>query len=210
LVPIMPQLVGWEPLTFWNEAFASLRFAALAMNFGPNSDWRGFVPKLKKRMPAFQFMRRPGADPIRYGRTRTSSRLRNGSKPSLSRSALWPATTCAGCTFSTREADPASWCPEEAAVVGVDNEEILCELCNPPLSSVAPNPERIGYAAELLDGLMAEKFQSQRRIAIDPVRVFARQSTDVMAVATGQLPVPRVTCENKHSMAARSVTCYEK
>jgi LacI family transcriptional regulator len=48
--------------------------------------------------------------------------------------------------------------PEEAAVVGVDNEEILCELCNPPLSSVAPNPERIGYeAAELLDALMAEK-----------------------------------------------------
>ena len=42
--------------------------------------------------------------------------------------------------------------PEEAAVVGVDNEEVLCELCDPPLSSVAPNPERIGYeAAELLD-----------------------------------------------------------
>jgi LacI family transcriptional regulator len=74
--------------------------------------------------------------------------------------------------------------PEEAAVVGVDNEEILCELCNPPLSSVAPNPERIGYeAAELLDVLMAEKSQSQRRITIDPVRVFARQSTDVMAVS---------------------------
>jgi LacI family transcriptional regulator len=74
--------------------------------------------------------------------------------------------------------------PEEAAVVGVDNDEILCELCNPPLSSVAPNPERIGYqAAELLDVLMAEKSQSQRRITIDPVRVFARQSTEVMAVS---------------------------
>jgi LacI family transcriptional regulator len=74
--------------------------------------------------------------------------------------------------------------PEEAAVVGVDNEEILCELCNPPLSSVAPNPERIGYeAAELLDLLMAGESQPQRRITIDPVRVFARQSTDVMAVS---------------------------
>ncbi|HYY31486.1 MAG TPA: DNA-binding transcriptional regulator [Chthoniobacterales bacterium] len=72
--------------------------------------------------------------------------------------------------------------PEEAAVVGVDNEEILCELCNPPLSSVVPNPERIGYeAAELLDALMAEKYQPQRRITIEPVRVFARQSTDVIA-----------------------------
>ena len=46
--------------------------------------------------------------------------------------------------------------PEEVAVVGVDNEEVLCELCDPPLSSVIPNPERIGYeAAELLDRLMA-------------------------------------------------------
>ena len=45
--------------------------------------------------------------------------------------------------------------PEQVAVVGVDNEEILCELCTPPLSSVEPNPERIGYvAAELLDTLM--------------------------------------------------------
>src|SRR6267378_2410541 len=42
--------------------------------------------------------------------------------------------------------------PEEVAVVGVDNEEIMCELCSPPLSSVAPNPELIGYgAAEVLD-----------------------------------------------------------
>ncbi|MFO1515284.1 MAG: XylR family transcriptional regulator, partial [Verrucomicrobiota bacterium] len=42
--------------------------------------------------------------------------------------------------------------PEQVAVVGVDNEHILCELCPTPLSSVAPAPENIGYAAaELLD-----------------------------------------------------------
>jgi LacI family transcriptional regulator len=74
--------------------------------------------------------------------------------------------------------------PEEAAVVGVDNEEILCELCNPPLSSVAPDPERIGYAAaELLDGLMIKKLQARRRTTIQPLRVFARQSTDVTATS---------------------------
>ena len=33
----------------------------------------------------------------------------------------------------------------QAAVVGVDNDELLCSLCNPPLSSVIPDPERIGY-----------------------------------------------------------------
>ena len=45
--------------------------------------------------------------------------------------------------------------PEEVAVVGVDDEEVLCDLCDPPLSSVIPNPERIGFeAAELLDHMM--------------------------------------------------------
>ena len=46
--------------------------------------------------------------------------------------------------------------PEEVAVIGVDDEEELCELCEPPLSSVVPNAEMVGYqAAELLDRLMS-------------------------------------------------------
>ena len=46
--------------------------------------------------------------------------------------------------------------PEEIAVIGVDDEEELCELCEPPLSSVVPNAEMVGYrAAELLDHLMS-------------------------------------------------------
>jgi LacI family transcriptional regulator len=74
--------------------------------------------------------------------------------------------------------------PEEVAVLGVDDEEIMCELCSPPLSSVAPNPERIGYAAaELLDALIAGKRPRQLRIFVDPIRVFSRLSTDVMAVS---------------------------
>jgi LacI family transcriptional regulator len=74
--------------------------------------------------------------------------------------------------------------PEEVAVLGVDDEEIMCEFCSPPLSSVAPNPEGIGYAAaELLDGLMHRKSPRQSRVCIDPIRVFARQSTDVMTVS---------------------------
>src|SRR5205085_2686562 len=42
--------------------------------------------------------------------------------------------------------------PDEIAVVGVDNDELLCDLCSPPLSSVLPNHQRAGYeAARLLD-----------------------------------------------------------
>jgi len=44
------------------------------------------------------------------------------------------------------------------AVVGVDNDEVLCELSDRPLTSVAPNVRRIGYeAACLLDQMMQGK-----------------------------------------------------
>lgn len=73
--------------------------------------------------------------------------------------------------------------PEQVAVVGVDNEEILCELCSPPLSSVEPDPERIGYsAAELLDRLMAGEQPPTQRISIDPLRVVTRRSGDGLAI----------------------------
>jgi LacI family transcriptional regulator len=45
--------------------------------------------------------------------------------------------------------------PDEVAVIGVDDSELLCELCDPPLTSIIPNAEQIGYdAAALLDRLM--------------------------------------------------------
>ena len=73
--------------------------------------------------------------------------------------------------------------PEEVAVVGVDNEEIFCELCNPALSSVAPDAERIGYqAAELLDQLMSGQSPPSLRILIDPLHVVTRRSSDTLAI----------------------------
>jgi LacI family transcriptional regulator len=73
--------------------------------------------------------------------------------------------------------------PDEAAVVGVDNDEVLCELCNPPLSSVVPNPQRIGYeAAALLARLMAGEAPDVQEQRIEPVGVTTRQSSDVLAI----------------------------
>ena len=73
--------------------------------------------------------------------------------------------------------------PEEVAVIGVDNEEIFCELCNPALSSVAPDAERIGYqAAELLDQLMSGQTPANQRILIDPLHVVTRRSSDTLAI----------------------------
>jgi LacI family transcriptional regulator len=73
--------------------------------------------------------------------------------------------------------------PDEVAVVGVDNEEVLCELCDPPLSSVTPNPERIGYdAAELLDRLMSDGTEVVEERLIPPLGVIMRQSSDVLGI----------------------------
>jgi LacI family transcriptional regulator len=73
--------------------------------------------------------------------------------------------------------------PEEMAVVGVDNEQVLCELCDPPLSSVAPNPERIGYeAAALLDRLMGGGIAPADEMLIPPLAVVARHSSDVTRI----------------------------
>ncbi|QDU56203.1 XylR family transcriptional regulator [Aeoliella mucimassa] len=51
--------------------------------------------------------------------------------------------------------DAGVFVPEQVAVVGVDNNELLCNFCNPPLSSVVPDAESVGYeAASWLDALM--------------------------------------------------------
>jgi LacI family transcriptional regulator len=75
--------------------------------------------------------------------------------------------------------------PEELAVIGVDDERIFCDLCSPPLSSVRPNPELIGYqAAAVLDGLMAGGLPPAGAVLslIAPIGIVARQSTDASAI----------------------------
>ena len=45
--------------------------------------------------------------------------------------------------------------PDDVAVIGVNNDELVCELCDPPLSSVDVQAERIGWqAAEMLHSLV--------------------------------------------------------
>jgi len=73
--------------------------------------------------------------------------------------------------------------PDEAAVIGVDNDEVLCELANPPLSSVIPATERIGYeAAELLERMLRGKKPALELQLIPPLDIATRRSTDIMAI----------------------------
>jgi len=73
--------------------------------------------------------------------------------------------------------------PEDVAIIGVDNDDIVCELCDPPLSSVAVNTERAGYeAAELLDKMMAGRKMKNKNIIVHPTHIVTRQSTDILAI----------------------------
>lgn len=72
--------------------------------------------------------------------------------------------------------------PEEIAIVGVDDDEINCELGNPPLSSVAVAIEQVGYqAAAMLADLMAGR-KGPQKIQVPPIGVVTRRSSDSLAI----------------------------
>jgi LacI family transcriptional regulator len=73
--------------------------------------------------------------------------------------------------------------PETVAVVGVDNDEIFCELSDPPLSSVALDTLRIGYeSANLLERMMAEIKPPVGPMLIPPLEIITRRSSDALAI----------------------------
>jgi LacI family transcriptional regulator len=64
----------------------------------------------------------------------------------------------------------------------VDNDDLICELSEPPLSSVALDLERAGYeSARLLDGLMSGRIKKGYVVHVEPTRVVTRRSSDVIA-----------------------------
>ena len=68
--------------------------------------------------------------------------------------------------------------PRQIAVLGVDNDELLDESCVPPLTSILPDHEKLGYAAaRALERLMAGRGQKEAEpFLIRPVKVVERES----------------------------------
>jgi LacI family transcriptional regulator len=78
--------------------------------------------------------------------------------------------------------------PDTVGVIGADNDEVVCGLSDPALSSVAINFERAGYeAAQALDHLMRRRRDVASRITVHATHVAERKSTDVIAVENPQL-----------------------
>ncbi len=78
--------------------------------------------------------------------------------------------------------------PEEVAVMGVDNDDVLCNLSDPPLTSIEPDARQLGYhAAAALHQMMRGRPVAGHRTDLPPVRVVERASTDIVAVADATL-----------------------
>jgi LacI family transcriptional regulator len=70
--------------------------------------------------------------------------------------------------------------PEEIAVLGVDNDQMTCNLSDPPLSSINLDTEKGGYeAAHSMDLLITNGIKSPSNIIVKPTHIITRQSTDI-------------------------------
>lgn len=73
--------------------------------------------------------------------------------------------------------------PDDVAVIGVDDDDALCQVCDPPLSSVRAGHARVGYeAAAALDRILRGDVGAKSPALIAPENVIARRSTDVLSV----------------------------
>jgi LacI family transcriptional regulator len=73
--------------------------------------------------------------------------------------------------------------PDDVAVIGVDNDPMVCDFCDPPLTSVSRNDYQVGYeAAALLDRLLAGGSPPEKPARIAPAGIVQRESTNTVAV----------------------------
>jgi LacI family transcriptional regulator len=79
--------------------------------------------------------------------------------------------------------DAGLFVPEAVAVLGVDNDTILCECVRVPLSSVCHDLEGMAYkAAAMLDRMMAGRKPPTEVIRVRPTGLVTRRSTDILAI----------------------------
>jgi LacI family transcriptional regulator len=98
-----------------------------------------------------------------------------------------PAAVFAPSDFSSRQLARACRrrglrVPEEVALLGVDNDDLLCYAAHVPLSSIAVPGERIGrLAAAWLEGMLEGRRPPVAPVLFPPLEVVTRASTDLLA-----------------------------
>jgi len=148
----------------------------------------------RQREDEFRRLMAKVGEPIRIYKGPASDGKGNGSDSELRRISRWlkslPRPVGVFACYDNRALQVLEACqlsdfsvPDDVAVIGVDDDEVLCQLCDPPLTSVLPNARLTGFeAAATLSRMMhGERLASQTRF-IEPIRVVERQSTDATAV----------------------------
>ncbi|HEX3007731.1 MAG TPA: helix-turn-helix domain-containing protein, partial [Bacteroidales bacterium] len=73
--------------------------------------------------------------------------------------------------------------PDEVAILGVDNDEMVCNMSNPPTSSICLDTENAGYkVAELMENMIVNKDFRFHDILVETTNIITRQSTDIFAI----------------------------
>lgn len=73
--------------------------------------------------------------------------------------------------------------PDDIALLGVDNDEMICNLSDPPISSIVLDVEKGGYeAARLLHQMVKERANVPFNIVVKPLLIVARKSTGKIVI----------------------------
>ena len=73
--------------------------------------------------------------------------------------------------------------PEQVAIIGVDDDEFVCDLADPPISSIPLDNKKTGFeTARLLHKMMMGEKVKNKEIIVKPTHVVTRQSTDILAI----------------------------
>lgn len=143
-------------------------------NYWSSERKRGFVEELEKSGHPCHFFDRRATSPERI-QLLLQEWIFKLPKPigimvATDQRAVWILQVCIQLNLSV---------PDQVAVLGVDNDELLCKSSNPPLSSVSvANFESGMLAAELLDDLIKNKIRKPRTVQYKPISIISRRSTD--------------------------------
>ena len=94
--------------------------------------------------------------------------------------------------------------PGEISVLGVDNDQMICLLTDPPISSLNQNTVKGGYeVAQLIDKLLEDPAYPWSDIVVQPTRITTRASTDIFSTNN---PYISKVLEHIHEKIERKIT----
>ena len=78
--------------------------------------------------------------------------------------------------------------PYQVAILGVDNDEILCNMANPPITSIDVDIERGGYeAAAMAVQMIHDPSYQGNDIVLQPLHIVTRESTNLITTKDVQV-----------------------